>query len=246
MSAVILASAAAGALWNRIRGDGITGGRYANAVAFGTLVGIGSTPLTGALAAVAMAVGQAPGWGRYIGALGGWEERPLFEWAPVDALIKGLKPGHAWFLPSQRAANILRLRAWGATGLALRGLFWGGLIGLATLSIWPALAGLAMPLCYAAAMVAARLYVPYGDNRWQGLSWEWGEYAFGAVLWGATALALMAPAAYGAEIELDASATFREAVAVTPSPTFPAHVDAEVTTLPASGDQPSRTVVLVR
>jgi hypothetical protein len=225
MGSVILASAAAGALWNRIRGDGITGGRYANALAFGTLVGIVSTPLTGALAAAAMIIGQAPGWGRYIGALGGWETKPLEEWAPADALIRWLQPVRCYpFLIGTRQQveqwrPLWQLRAWGAAGLALRGLFWGacifagfalaqiieyaisnfswtldfalGLYSAVSVSALPIVAGALMPLCYAAAMVVAKLSVPYGDNSWRGLAWEWGEYAFGALLWGATAMAVI-------------------------------------------------------
>ena len=171
-----LAFAVAGAFMNRVRGGmwDLPAGRYLNAQAFGLAVWAASgNSLTGALAMFGMVVGQAPGWGRYIGALGGWEEEELDEWWPADVLIRDMRD---------------EPKLWGFTGLVLRGFFWGACLGLPLLSWWPVLAGMAMPFCYAGAFAVCRWLVtsnPDGDG------WELGEVLFGALLWGAAGLAYL-------------------------------------------------------
>lgn len=164
-----------GAIMNRIRGGmwNLPACRILNALAFGLAVWAIITPLYGLAALVAMLVGQAPGWGRYIGALGGWEKKKLEEWKPVDFLIKPLR------------SNIV---AWGFAGMTLRGGFWGGCIALVASSWFPLLAGLTMGACYYATIEACRALKTKNPN---GDGWEWGEVVFGCILWGSTGVAMM-------------------------------------------------------
>ena len=77
----------AGAVMNRIRGGWLLA-RYhdlSNALAFGLVAGLAFTSWgAGAMGMLGMGLGASLGWGRYIGALGGWETRPLEEVAPID------------------------------------------------------------------------------------------------------------------------------------------------------------------
>jgi len=154
-----------GGLWNRIRGAGISGGKIANAAAFGIMAAAAAGPGTGAVASVFMALGQAPGWGRYIGAMGGWETKELEEWYAIDWIIRPLR---AW------------PRVWGGAGLALRGAFWGWMLGFVLGTPWPILAGLMMPVFYGIGLLAS--HALRMDNP-DGAGWELGEYLFGSALW---------------------------------------------------------------
>lgn len=157
----------AGALMNRVRGGWLlpSGHKTANTLAFTALVGLLTFDLwQTAFAAAGMALGQAPGWGRYIGALGGWEKFRLEEVAAIDWLIQWAKP---------------RMRLWGFCGLTLRGALWGLCLVPTAGSLWPVAGGMLMGVCY-----AATLYV------WYRKGWEYGEVLFGAVLWGSVAVSL--------------------------------------------------------
>lgn len=167
-----------GALFNRIRGGFLlpSQGGAVNVVAFGILAGaLLQSPAAAIAAAVGMLAGQQLGWGRYIGALGGWETQPLTEVKAIDVLIVSLKK---------------KKRLWGFAGLTLRGMLWGFLI-FAPLypftGLWfilPCLlAGSLMGAVYLAtisACFALKTKNPAGDG------WEWGEAAFGAVFWALT------------------------------------------------------------
>lgn len=117
-----------------------------------------------------MWLGAAPGWGDYVGALGGWRVSELKENALIDPLIKSLTG-----LP----------KFWGAAGLTIRGLFWG--ICLAV-PFWLAgeyvvaqefvLKGALMAPAYWLAIEWMRTRVNMPDEGW-GL----GEIFYGIILW---------------------------------------------------------------
>lgn len=109
-------------------------------------------------AAIAMFAGAAPGWGKYIGALGGWEKDNLVEWPPIDKLIEKYKD---------------RPKLWGFLGLTLRGFVWGFLIGLALTSFWPMVGGALMGCVY---WVGLKLKGREGG-------WPLSEWLFGGVFW---------------------------------------------------------------
>lgn len=160
-----IVAAIAGACFNRLRGSGVSYGKTINDVAFGVAVWLTTGRLTsGALGVLAMAIGRAPGWGRYIGAMHGWETEELKEWEPIDWLIKPLR--HDMVL-------------WGTVGLCLRGMFWGACLSLATGDAMAIPAGCCMALCYMIGHDLAR----ESENR-NGTGWEISEYLFGALLWG--------------------------------------------------------------
>lgn len=180
-----------GGIMNRIRGGmfEVPFNGPLNAGVFGAAAGFAAQDwVLGLLAAVAMFVGQAPGWGRYIGAMGGWETQELKEFFLVDWLIKPIKAKYDEFKHTYMAGIAQGYKeAWGAWGLALRGLFWGGLIALAIQDPLPAIAGFSMPAWYAAGFTGAK--AAKADN-WQGTGWEIGEWLFGAVLWLTTFFAI--------------------------------------------------------
>lgn len=178
-----------GAIWNRIRGDGIPFGKTANDLAFGLLVGLYLQSVTyGALATLGMAIGRAPGWGVYIGCLGRWETTDLKEWAPIDWMLRNLKPKPVSVEGKIHKYMPEHLRFYGYLALMGRGMFWGAMIGIAIGSPLPAVGGLLMPMCYQAGMA---IYPKYVDEEYSRVkAWETGEILFGAVLWYYTALGL--------------------------------------------------------
>lgn len=149
-----------GAFSNRVRGGWIFRqyNRTYNALLFGIVLGlISGDILTGLLFAVAMFTGQSLGWGRYIGALGGWETNRLEEVFFIDALISSFKD---------------KMRLWGFMGLTLRGILWGSCLALPVMSIIPVIGGALMGVCY---WIAIKLFDRAG--------WEYAEFLFGGVLW---------------------------------------------------------------
>jgi hypothetical protein len=147
-----------GAVFNRIRGAGHGGGTL-NVIAFGVFCGFVLGWLYALPCALAMWAGQQPGWGVYIGAMRGNEKEALKEFWVVDWFIQPLK-GH--------------MQLWGWAGMTLRGLWWTGLLALASLTPWVAVLGLLMPMCY----WLADYYMEH-----DGDAWEWGEVIWGTVLW---------------------------------------------------------------
>ena len=113
---------------NRVRGGFIENfpmRRTMNALIFGMSVVAFTQSWWGLLGVLGMFVGQSLGWGRYIGALGGWEKYKLEEVKFIDFLIKPLAPlskhrGHGVYKHSPKAA----LMRWGFAGLSLRGFVW--------------------------------------------------------------------------------------------------------------------------
>ena len=86
---------ACGAFMNRVRGGFIENfpmRRTMNALIFGMSVVAFTQSWWGLLGVLGMFVGQSLGWGRYIGALGGWEKYKLEEVKFIDFLIKPLAP----------------------------------------------------------------------------------------------------------------------------------------------------------
>lgn len=190
--------ALAGALFNRIRGGALDGlvaaadnalvsavlnGKTINIVAFQVIFGLATGSIwTGIFLAAAMAAGQAPGWGTYVGALGGYKggwrtgraddpDGALSEWSPIDGLI---------------ADYIDEPQIWGWLGLTLRGAFWGFLLALPLHSVWPLMAGTLMGGVYF--MVTSVQQVITGKTD----PGDWGpcEIAFGAVLWTGCAIGM--------------------------------------------------------
>lgn len=171
-----LAFALTGALVNRaiMPFFGTTLGLLLHAGTFGLMVGWAMGDVApGVLAAMGMALGQAPGYTRYVGALAGWEEE-LEEWWPVDALI------YEWRDEP---------KAWGVWGLALRGLTWGGCLSLALWSVWPALVGVLMPAVYGITIAACDKYPPRIYQR--DYVYKWGATLYGALLWFAAGIACL-------------------------------------------------------
>ncbi len=124
--------------------------------------------------------GSAPGWGDYIGAIGGWRKglpvpegritkeeyeihKPLQEVDYIDRIIKPLEKHPV---------------LWGLAGLSIRCGEWGLFIGAPLLSFWPVLAGLlAGPLCWAAIKIGPRRY-----------GWMIFEALLGVVFWASVIL----------------------------------------------------------
>lgn len=158
--------AIAGAIYNRLRG---TISKELNAIAYGAIaiVFTGSF-IQGIACGIGMFIGQKPGWGDYIGALGGWRTQALSENRYIDKIIK------PW---------VGEPKLWGFFGLLFRGAFWGFCLALPSLS--PALywAGLSMPLVYLFALKLSDFLTDIPNS-----GWVWGEYAMGAMLWGVSGL----------------------------------------------------------
>lgn len=189
----LLLSGALGALWNRIRGgfiEEMPNRRTLNALMFGLLAfALSGDPYLILAGFVGMFAGQSLGWGRYIGALGGWERKELKEVDFIDNLIKDFKPEVTTKLPDGSLLHLpySELVRWGFLGLALRGFVWSLAIGLAfALAGYPeallgALVGLAMPICY---KIPQEILEHLGKK--DKLMWEYGEVVFGFILWAGT------------------------------------------------------------
>lgn len=137
--------------------------------------------LSAALAGIAMWLGQAPGWGRYIGALGGWENKKPEEVFLIDFILHLLRLTPDFSAINQHTVtyhNPKQLRLWGFCGMTLRGFYWGALLSLATFSVYPVLVSCLMGVVYLACIEVARATKGTG-----GKGWEWAEYVFGALLW---------------------------------------------------------------
>lgn len=168
-----------GAILNRVRGGlfnnrtGIFWGYFKKydkilqPVLFGIIT---LNPLAGA----AMWLGQSPGWGLYVGALGGFNKAGE-EQSWIDCLIESLES---------------RPRLWGFAGLSIRGVFWGTAIGLATLNPFMPFLGALMPLFYWPCMeVSKKLQSVYGRDKVQAeAGWAWSEWFWGGFIWGCSLL----------------------------------------------------------
>lgn len=158
-------------------------------------------------ATAGMYAGQSWGWGRYVGALGRWEQRELKEVAFIDHLLArwGIKPQSSQNGQDVKGGKLYthtpahKLQQWGFVGLALRGSMWGSCIWVCMVfawilswiigiwfagfdvafpAPWPVIGGLLMPLVYYQCIEAARLI--WGKP---GKGWPLAEWAFGGILW---------------------------------------------------------------
>lgn len=151
----------------------------ANALIFGVTVYITSGHFwLAASSFAAMNIGARPGWGDYIGALGGWRATGLKENRFIDPLISWLKKYPVW---------------WGMAGMTLRGIFWGAMLAfpfwllvdradVAMEFLWR---GAMMGVVYKFAVQWAKFRAGMEDGRYQAVGWALGELLYGAVLWGA-------------------------------------------------------------
>ena len=204
-----------GAAANRIRGgwfDGATAQEGGAFLAYGKAINVflfaamvwactGSV-LLAVMCGVGMYGGQSFGWGRYVGALGGWEDKELREVAAIDVLIRWMRPkAQPMFVanPNEEQRyhydNAGWLMAWGFAGLCLRGAVWGLCLAVPMMiygltqgqnNLAPALTviavGASMGLVYATAIHTYKNH-PLAINP-RGLGWQAGELYFGAILWG--------------------------------------------------------------
>lgn len=184
-----------GAIVNRFRGGGLLNIKYrtlpflAVFLTCALYVNLQTHPenmqeaiIATVLATIAMWAGEAAGWGRYIGALGGWERKPLMEFAPVDFVIRPIRP---WLVRPQFVSTqqIIQLRLWGFCGLTLRGAYWGALLGVVMLNPCMVVAGATMGVCYAVCIWFAKKL-----TNDKGKGWEYAEFVFGGVLWASMGL----------------------------------------------------------
>lgn len=119
-----------------------------------------------AVAAILFAV-HLTGWGRPIGAVGGWNQKPLIEWWPLDYLAHRL----SW-----------SKRSWGVIWLTLHGTLFGIFISLALSSFWPVILWACQGLIfYVVPAICLKLRQP--------ATVRWPEYAMGVAYGLAVALA---------------------------------------------------------
>lgn len=164
-----------GALFNRIRGGWIfpNFNKPINIVAFGVFTYlVNQCPIQFLTACLMMWLGASIGWGRYIGALGGWEDKPLKEFPAFDEIADEFA---RVFYPK---GSKKYMRLWGFIGLTLRGGLWGFCLTVSHFTVLPLVIGLLMGLCYLICIELARKLI----NK-PGKGWEWGEFLFGGVLW---------------------------------------------------------------
>lgn len=166
---------ATGAFFNAVRGGqfGVAKPDIVNAIAFAvTIFVMSGNWLLSVCSMAAMWLGAAPGWGDYIGALGGWRKDSLKENKFIDKLIKKLVTWPFW---------------WGFAGLTVRGLWWGlclatpfWFMGYNAVGWSFIYCGASMALVYWAAIAwMKKVGHPAGDG------WGLGEIFFGAILWSA-------------------------------------------------------------
>lgn len=212
-----------GAYFNNVRGDNAPEGadvrpyrfmgRMINVVAFGLFLfastytyGAGLAALFGFASALGMWAGQAPGWGRYIGALAGTEKEPLEEVKWIDRMIAPLHPDN---VPNSRLGPIGQMMAWGFAGCTLRGTWWGVCLSLpvtvlylcgltpwiegdfSTGVAWMIITASAFGIVYGVVIHTYKHHPLFAANP-IGKSWGASEPYFGALIWGAFAVAFLA------------------------------------------------------
>jgi hypothetical protein len=150
-----------------VKSDAINATIYAMTVYYVT-----GNPIIAALSFPCMWLGAAPGWGDYIGALGGWRKIGLEENRFIDPIISPLERFPRW---------------WGFAGLTIRGAFWGLCLAVPFVLV-PETAikfigyGAMMGLVYAFALMWAKHRAP---ESYQAVGWALGELLFPAALWSA-------------------------------------------------------------
>lgn len=124
-------------------------------------LGTGIAPEKAFLAGILLWVGTSFRWGRYIGALGGWEKEELRGVGAIDVLISPAKSN---------------MRLWGFLGTTLRGALLGVFPAVALGAPHVVLAGATMGLCYLAAIELCRK-----EAANPNLGWPIGEWIYGFV-----------------------------------------------------------------
>jgi len=203
-----------GALMNRIRGGMLSGSYIAQCIGSTniflvltaiSLLACGRGILLTMVILIGVFFGEMLGWGRYIGALGGWEKKPPNEVKFIDEMLDdfGLTPKYKNL--NQHAVkyeDIKALKLWGFVGLSIRGAFWGLCITTSiifmllithifgfnmhipwTLFILPTTFGCLMGVCYYATIMFSKRFL--ADAR---KGWPLGEYVFGGLLFAGCAL----------------------------------------------------------
>lgn len=182
-----LLAATIGAVANRLRGGGVVlfpgettvpdhkrtqMRRMVYLFALGSIAMLGGAALwQAALGALAVFLMLLTGWGRPIGAVGGWETQPLEEFGPLD-----------W--ATNKLVGTRHERLWGVVWLTL----WGAAVAIGpclVLQSWWPLAWAGMGVIYwATGLVMKAVSGNAGDGR------ELAEWVYGALLGGTLALAM--------------------------------------------------------
>ena len=128
---------------------------------------------------IAAYVGQQFGWGTYIGALYGTAPTQA-EVSEIDEIVNSVKitfGGKVFYLKDYS-------RLWGFSALALRGLLWTFLIGLALHDVILMFAGLFMPFCYSVSYFIDKYWLKKcGKTAWNLGEWLWGGVLTAFVSW---------------------------------------------------------------
>lgn len=209
-----------GAFSNATRGDNATDpnarpvrrlGRAVNIALFVGFLFASQYPYGAGIAAlwalacgVGMWAGQQPGWGRYIGAITGEEKKELREVPVIDAMIAPLHPDNVAHPVLGKKAQIIM---WGLAGGTLRGAWWGLCLAVFPLAFyiagltpwapqtysgaaWLLVTASTFGLVYGVVIHTFKHHPLYAANP-IGKSWEAAELYFGALLWGAFAVAFL-------------------------------------------------------
>lgn len=170
-----------GAFTNRLRGGGVVSKglgtqqrRLIYSASAGLLAVVGSASdglqnaaITGLLVFLIIFLMHLTGWGRPIGAVGGWEYKPLKEFPPfdyiADHITRCLKGGK---------------QTWGFTWLTLWGLTTGSLVALAVGSIAPILSFGCMGLVYWFVLRDYQYETKDASRGWMASEWVYGAISF--------------------------------------------------------------------
>lgn len=118
---------------------------------------LGFSPIQTMCACVAIFLSYMTGHGVPQGAAGGWNQKPLIEWWPLDYLAHRLSWGK---------------RSWGVIWLTLHGTIFGIFISLALSSFWPVILWACQGLIfYVVPAICLKLRQP--------ATVRWPEYAMG-------------------------------------------------------------------
>lgn len=193
----VLLIASLGAMYNRIRGGGVihlpgettvpdhkrTQVRrllYCIAVGIAIMCSHHATPWQVGLGALVVFLTLLTGWGVPVGACGGWENRKLEEFKPLDWLLLPIRWRASGIVNDLTGEvyyeNNAMLRLWGTVWLSCHGIFTGFLLYLTTGSVLPILTFGLMGAVY---WLVFSLYLWRGRKATEG--WEVAEVAFGAI-----------------------------------------------------------------
>lgn len=182
----MLTAALVGAIANRFRGGGIITPpphigtqvrRVVYALAGGTMVATSfgwteEAMWRGGMAALVLFMAHLTGWGRPIGAAGGWEDKPLKEFGLYDDLAE--------YLTSKLGCD---KETWGVIWLTIWGIVAGFLMVFCTASLWPLLGFGCIGVVYWATF---RVFMKLKGDPSRG--WPTAEWVFGAISFGSLVL----------------------------------------------------------